>query len=379
MDEEIRPKPVHILLVIGNPQIRRLFKTSLRNLGYHRVQAVENGLEALQWLNSGEKVDLVITGLRMARGDGFDLLERIRSNPETEDLPVILIAGKATEQLVAQAIETDADAYLLIPCSPAELDRRIQQLMERQRRPTLYHQLILSGKATLDTAPDEALMWFREAVNEDPDNPIGYYWLGRAYENRGAPRKAEQAYLKAVRLNPLHVKSMERLCRLYRSHRRTRELYLVLRRLVKVRPDRLDLQMELGPLALAMGDAETGTASFEAVVGGYRDDPEKLLEVLTRFERFDAVRADLCRLADRLFQRYAEHDPEKAVRAGAVMVKVGEGAKIRDGLVRLLRRSKDLDNALKVEIHLLLAAIYEQAGIERLAKEHRETAAILKG
>ncbi len=247
MSEDLVTKPFQVLVVFGDSQLRRTLKATLRQLGYERVHAVENGVEALQWLESGERVDVVVTSLHMTRMDGFELLERIRSQPATRNLPVILMAGKATEQLVAQAIETDADGYLLMPFTPADLDRRIDELMELRTKPSLYHQLLLSGQATLETAPRESLMWFREAVQENPSNPLGHYWLGQALEKAGSPDEAEQAYQQAVALNPLHVKSMERLRELYRTSGRTDELYEILKRLFSARPNRRDIALELGP------------------------------------------------------------------------------------------------------------------------------------
>lgn len=379
MSEDLVTKPFRVLVVFGDSQLRRTLKATLRQLGYERVHAVENGVEALQWLESGERVDVVVTSLQMTRMDGFELLERIRSQPATRHLPVILMAGKATEQLVAQAIETDADGYLLMPFTPADLDRRIEELMELRTRPSLYHQLLLSGQATLETAPQESLMWFREAVQENPSNPLGHYWLGLALEKAGSTEEAEQAYQRAVALNPLHVKSMERLRELYRTGGRMDELYEILNRLFSARPNRRDIALELGPLAMERGDVAKGTACFEFLVGSARSNPKALAAVLARFARFAPLQADVARLAAGVFPEAVEKDPETAYILARILVACGQGPLARDGLVKLLRRSKEFERPFAVKIHLLLAEIYQKAGIERLAREHRETAKHLQG
>ncbi len=373
-NDEIVIKPYHVLVVFGDAQLRRTIKGTLRQLGYQRVHAVENGFEALQWLESGEKTDVVITSLFMTRLDGFGLLEKIRSQPATKNLPVILVAGKATEQLVAQAIETDADAYLLMPFTPADLDRRIDELMERRTKPSLYQQLLLSGQATLETSPQESVMWFREAVHENPSNPIGHYWLGQALEKAGSLIEAEKAYRQAVELNPLHVKSMDRLREYYRKSGRTDELYEILARLFRARPDRRDVALELGPLALTRGDVDRGTACFELLVGSVRHQPKALAAVLARFYRFKALQVDVARLALEAFQNAVEKDPQTTYLLAYILTACGHASLARDGLVRLLRRSKELEKPLVIKIHLLLAQIYEKVGITRLAVEHREAA-----
>lgn len=374
MQDDVVIKPFRVLVVFGDSQLRRTFKATLRQLGYERVHAVENGVEAMQWLESGERVDVVVTSLHMTRMDGFELLERIRSQPATKHLPVILVAGKATEQLVAQAIETDADGYLLMPFTPADLDRRIEELMELRTKPSLYQQLLLSGQATLETAPQEALMWFREAVHENPSNPVGHYWLGLALEKTGSLEEAEQAYRKALDLNPLHVKSMERLRELYRNSGRSDELYEILNRLFSARPNRRDIAVELGPMAMERGDTAKGTACFEMVVGNVRHNPKALAAVLARFARFLPLRGDIARMAAGAFTDAVEKDPETAYVLAQILTVCGEAPKARDGLVRLLRRAKELEKPFIVKIHLLLAQIYQKVGIDRLAREHEEAA-----
>ncbi|MGQ9483463.1 MAG: response regulator [Desulfosoma sp.] len=378
MNDGVVSKPSHVLVVFGDPPLRRTINATLRNLGYQRVHAVENGVEAFQWLESGQRVDVVITSLRMTRLDGFELLEKLRSQPATKSLPVILVAGKATEQLVAQAIETDADGYLLMPFTPADLDRRIDELMERRTKPSLYQQLLLSGQATLEAAPQESIMWFREAVHENPSNPIGHYWLGQALEKAGLVEEAENAYRKAVELNPLHVKSMDRLKEFYRRSGRTDELYAILVRLYHARPDRRDVALELGPLALAKGDMEQGIACFEFVVGSVRHRPKVLAVILAKFYRFSVLQADVARLALSVYHEAVERDAETAFLLAQILTACGHAPQARDGLVKLLRRSKEFEKSFIIRVHLLLAHIYEKVGIDRLAKEHRDAAKFLQ-
>ncbi|WP_170161659.1 response regulator [Desulfosoma caldarium] len=378
MNDEIVTKPFHVLVVFGDAPLRRTIKATLRQLGYQGVHAVENGVEALQWLDSGQKVDVIITSLHRTRLDGFELLERIRSQPNTKNLPVVLVAGKATEQLVAQAIETDADGYVLMPFTPADLERRIDELIERRTKPSLYQQLLSSGQATLETAPQESIMWFREAVHENPSNPIGHYWLGQALERAGLMDEAQKAYRTAVELNPLHVKSMDRLREFYRKSGRTDELYDILTRMYRARPDRRDVALELGPLALAKGDVERGIACFEFLVGSVRNRPKALGAVLARFYRFDVLRADVARLAMSVYLEAVEKDAEAAYLLAQILTACDHAAQARDGLVKLLRRSKEFEKPFVIKVHLLLAHIYDKVGIERLAKEHRETARSLQ-
>jgi hypothetical protein len=78
------------------------------------------------------------------------------------------------------------------------------------------------------------------------------------------------------------------------------------------------------------------------------------------------------------FAEAVEKDPETAYVLARILLTCGHAPQARDGLVKLLRRSKALEKPLVINIHLLLAQIYEKVGIDRLAREHRETAKLLQ-
>ncbi len=74
--------------------------------------------------------DLVISDVRMPRVDGITLLRRLRDEPATRDVPVILVSGQAGEQETIAGLEAGADDFLVKPFSARELLVRVQTRLE---------------------------------------------------------------------------------------------------------------------------------------------------------------------------------------------------------------------------------------------------------
>jgi two-component system, OmpR family, alkaline phosphatase synthesis response regulator PhoP len=111
--------PGHILAVDDDDRIRRLVQFNLQRAGY-RVSAAADGLEALEQIGQ-EKPDLVLLDINMPRLDGIELLRRLRADPDTAALPVILLTAKAQDEDILEGKRSGADYYLTKPFSPVEL------------------------------------------------------------------------------------------------------------------------------------------------------------------------------------------------------------------------------------------------------------------
>jgi len=131
----IVPEPVaarldaSILVVDDEEAIRKVVGRALTAAGCTVIYAAD-GEEALSRL--GEALpDLVVSDVTMPRMDGFELVKRIRSQPSTKALPVILLTGRGdTEDLVA-GMGLGADDYLVKPFALRELVARARAKIER--------------------------------------------------------------------------------------------------------------------------------------------------------------------------------------------------------------------------------------------------------
>jgi two-component system chemotaxis response regulator CheY len=86
-----------ILIVEDSRTMRLLLRCFLVREG-HMVHEAEDGVEALEWLASNDRPDLLITDINMPRLDGFGLIEQLRTRTEQQDLPVLVLSTEGAEQ-----------------------------------------------------------------------------------------------------------------------------------------------------------------------------------------------------------------------------------------------------------------------------------------
>ena len=120
-----------ILLVEDDPDISELVSLRLQMSGYdvHAEFDGEAGLAAAREL----KPDLVVLDWMMPRLTGIEVCQALRGDPDTADLPVIMLTAKAQEADVQRGFAAGADDYVSKPFSPPELASRVDAVLARAR------------------------------------------------------------------------------------------------------------------------------------------------------------------------------------------------------------------------------------------------------
>jgi len=137
----VTPDPL-ILIVDDLPQNVRLLDAVLSPKGF-RVAMASSGEEALDVL-AKEHPDLVLLDIVMPGMDGYEVCRRIREEPATAFLPVIMITASGGEEKI-RAIEAGADDFVNKPFDQAELLARVRSLVRVKR----YHDTIENQAAEL--------------------------------------------------------------------------------------------------------------------------------------------------------------------------------------------------------------------------------------
>jgi two-component system, OmpR family, alkaline phosphatase synthesis response regulator PhoP len=109
----------HILAVDDEVFIRRLVEVNLQRAGY-RVSRAFDGQDALQKIST-ERPDMVLLDVMMPRVDGFEVLRRLKADPNTAAIPVLMLTAKAQDADIFQGLKSGADFYLTKPFNPLEL------------------------------------------------------------------------------------------------------------------------------------------------------------------------------------------------------------------------------------------------------------------
>lgn len=131
-----------LLIVDDNAANRDLLRRTLERFGYDVLQASDGGV-ALDLAASGS-VDLVLLDLRMPGMDGYEVCRRLRADPTTSMLPVVLLTASGEQEKV-RAIDAGADDFLPKPVDRAELLARVRSLLRIKR----YHDTIEQQTAEL--------------------------------------------------------------------------------------------------------------------------------------------------------------------------------------------------------------------------------------
>lgn len=119
-----------VLVVDDDPLILRVVATVL-NLEAYEVTTVESAAEALAHLQSSP-CDLMVSDVMMPGMDGFELCERVRSDPAHAKLPIILLTARDSDVDRRRGAAVGGDAYLTKPFSPLELIDEIERLLDER-------------------------------------------------------------------------------------------------------------------------------------------------------------------------------------------------------------------------------------------------------
>ncbi|GAG90070.1 unnamed protein product, partial [marine sediment metagenome] len=119
-----------ILVIEDDPSALRLIEYTLQQEGY-QVLTVPNGLEGLRKARR-EEPDLIIIDIMLPGIDGFEVCHRLRAEPQTAKLPILILSAKAREMDKATGLTVGADDYMTKPADPLEIISRVESLLAKK-------------------------------------------------------------------------------------------------------------------------------------------------------------------------------------------------------------------------------------------------------
>jgi PAS domain S-box-containing protein len=192
-----------ILLADDNADMRDYVRRLLAPR--YQVEAVGDGKEALAAI-ARRKPDLILTDIMMPRLDGLQLLARLRANPETSTLPIILLSARAGEESRVEGMQAGADDYLIKPFSARELLARVESHVRMARFRSQATDNLRESEARFRHMADNApvMIWVTEPdasctflskswydfTGQTPDTGLGFGWLDVVHpDDRPAARQ----------------------------------------------------------------------------------------------------------------------------------------------------------------------------------------------
>ena len=118
-----------IYIVEDDQNIREIESFALKNSGY-QIQDFSNAKDFYRAVKD-KKPDLALLDIMLPDEDGMEILQKLRKNPETKRLPIIMVTAKATELDRVKGLDSGADDYIIKPFGVMELISRVKALLRR--------------------------------------------------------------------------------------------------------------------------------------------------------------------------------------------------------------------------------------------------------
>jgi two-component system phosphate regulon response regulator PhoB len=174
-------KPAHdrILVVDDEAAITALVAYHLAKEGY-RVSTASTGADALRAARD-ERPAAIVLDLMLGETSGYDVIEELRRDPATADMPVLMLTARTEEADRVRGLQLGADDYVTKPFSPRELVLRIGAILRRARRGGEPADLVLIPPLCVDRGAHRVTV-----DGEDVDlTPTEYKLLLLLAERRG--------------------------------------------------------------------------------------------------------------------------------------------------------------------------------------------------
>ncbi len=118
-----------VLVVDDEEYIQHILNFSFGAEGYDVVTAAD-GEEGIKKAKS-EKPDIIVLDIMMPKMDGYEACRRLKTDPSTKNIPVILLTAKGREVDRKLGTQAGADDYVVKPFSPGRLIERVEGMMKR--------------------------------------------------------------------------------------------------------------------------------------------------------------------------------------------------------------------------------------------------------
>jgi signal transduction histidine kinase len=160
-DSEQDKKRWTCLVVEDMPDVTKVVSMALRPL--FKVMAADNGAHALEVIKK-EVPDIVITDLMMPEMDGIELTKKLRSDPKTRHIPIIMLTARGDQADKLAGLEAGVNDYITKPFSPTELQAKVKSVLNIEET---HAEMLLSKQI-------DSLKVMAAGIAHEINNPLNY-------------------------------------------------------------------------------------------------------------------------------------------------------------------------------------------------------------
>jgi two-component system, OmpR family, phosphate regulon response regulator PhoB len=146
--------PSHVLIVEDERDLQRVLAYNFKQAGFDVISAM-NGETALRAVRE-ERFDLIILDLMLPDLPGTEVCRRLKQNPQTASIPVVMVTAKGEEVDRIVGFELGADDYVVKPFSVRELILRARAILRRAEATGEAEERVEYGKLRVDRAAHRA-------------------------------------------------------------------------------------------------------------------------------------------------------------------------------------------------------------------------------
>lgn len=124
-----------VIVVVDDEKITRKTIGAILKRDGHEVMFASDGLRALSLIEDNPHIDLLITDVIMPGLDGRELVARVRANPDTADLPTLIMSATVKVREIRSLLEAGAGRFLAKPIEPSRLLEEVDSSLYHSKRP----------------------------------------------------------------------------------------------------------------------------------------------------------------------------------------------------------------------------------------------------
>lgn len=121
---------IKIIVVDDFPEVTRVIRNILKNIGFKNIREADGGKAVLRALKK-EKYDLILCDWNMPDMTGVEVLKKVRSDDELKEIPFIMVTAETEKEKILEAIKAGVSNYIVKPFTAQAISEAIKKVFDR--------------------------------------------------------------------------------------------------------------------------------------------------------------------------------------------------------------------------------------------------------